>query len=93
MPGADRVYDYAKKRNSNLVSPPDHAALGRILELGFVDVARDLHPNDPGFSWFAYSYNRFAKRLGYRLDLVLASPAALTFASCRSALEWRPPGR
>lgn len=86
------VYDYNKKRNANLVSRPEQAAVARLLDTGFIDVARTLHPEDPGFSWYAYSYDRFAKGLGYRLDLVLASNGlASEFTSCRSLTDWRKP--
>ncbi len=86
------VYDPIKKRNRNLVSDPERAAVAKILDDGFVDVARTLHPDEPGFSWYAYSAGQFGKGKGYRLDLVLAGPeVAGDFTSCRPMRKWREP--
>lgn len=86
------VYDFAKKKNRNLVSAPERAAIAKLFDQGFVDVARALHPDDPGFSWYAYSAGQFAKGKGYRLDLVLAgADVANEFISCRALRSWREP--
>jgi len=85
------VYNPAK-RHRNLVSDPERAAIARILDDGFVDVARDLHSDEPGYSWYAFSAGQFAAGRGYRLDLVLASPeVAGEFTSCRPLRKWREP--
>lgn len=86
------VYDPVKKRNRNLVSDAERAAVARILDLGFTDLGRVLHPEDPGYSWYAFSAGQFAAHRGYRLDLVLASAEAeATAQSCRSLRAWREP--
>ena len=88
------VYDPVKKRNRNLVSEPERAAIAKLLNLGLVDLARTLHPNEPGFSWFAFSAGQFAANRGYRLDLVLASAQMAEAASaCQALRTWREPDR
>lgn len=86
------VYDPIKKRNRNLVSDQERAAFAKILDEGLTDVGRELHPSDPGFSWYAYSAGQFGKGKGYRIDLVLASrDVASEFTSCRPMRNWREP--
>ena len=86
------VYDPVKKRNRNLVSEPERAAVGRLFDLGLVDLARELHPDEPGFTWFAFTAGQFAANRGYRLDLALASPdVAAEFTTCRPLRQWREP--
>lgn len=86
------VYDFAKKHKSNLVTAEERAAVAKLLDSGFTDLARTLHPEDPGYSWYAYSAGQFGKGKGYRLDLVLAgADVADEFTSCRALREWREP--
>jgi len=93
-PTPDDVYDPIKKRNRNLVSDEERAALGAVLELGFVDVARALHGAEAGYTWFAQQRGQFEANRGYRLDLVLATAElAGTVTSCDVLREWREPRR
>jgi exodeoxyribonuclease-3 len=48
----------------------------RILEAGFVDVFRHLHPDLREYSWWDYRGGAFHKREGLRIDFLLATPPA-----------------
>jgi len=69
------VYDPAEWREKILCSTPEREALGRILDLGLRDTFR-LFDQAPGvFSWWDYRMNMFRRKLGLRIDLLLASEA------------------
>src|SRR5262249_9515391 len=59
-----------------LVQPQSRAALRRILEQGWLDAIRSLHPDDPMYTFWDYLRNRWPRDAGLRLDLLLLSPAA-----------------
>jgi exodeoxyribonuclease-3 len=48
----------------------------RILDAGFIDVFRQLHPDLQAFSWWDYRAGAFHKREGLRIDFLLATPPA-----------------
>ena len=64
--------------------PIEREALGRLLEEGLVDVARQLEPdNDALFTWWAPWRNMRQRNIGWRLDYVLASgPLAARVRRC-----------
>lgn len=79
---ADRdVYDPEKWGEDVLCSPPERAALGRILDLGFEDLFRRFVPEEKVFSWWDYRRFAFQRDAGLRIDLILASPALAEQAS------------
>jgi exodeoxyribonuclease-3 len=51
----------------------ERGLLDRIRAAGLVDLFRDKHPRDPGFSWWDYRAGAFHKNEGMRLDLLLAT--------------------
>jgi exodeoxyribonuclease-3 len=55
------------------VTPPERAALSRLLALGLRDVVRDRWPEERVFSYWDYRAGMFHQDLGMRIDLVLAS--------------------
>lgn len=55
------------------VSPPERAALGRLMATGLRDVFRDQHPEGGVFSWWDYRAGHFHQGKGMRIDLVLAA--------------------
>jgi exodeoxyribonuclease-3 len=59
------VYDVEAWHEKILCSTPEREALERILGLGLVDT----------FRWWDYRMNMFRRKLGLRIDLVLASAA------------------
>lgn len=69
------VWDPAAVHGATHVSPPERAALGKLLDWGLTDVFRDRFPDvERLYSWWDYRAGSFHKGLGMRIDLVLASP-------------------
>lgn len=48
-------------------------AMTRLLDAGFIDTFRHLHPDTQKFSWWSYRYNARAKNIGWRIDYFLVS--------------------
>jgi len=69
------VYDPEEWREKILCSTLEREALGRILDLGLQDTFRLFEQEDRVFSWWDYRMNMFRRKLGLRIDLVLASAA------------------
>jgi len=69
------VYDPEEWREKILCSTPERQALGKILDLGLVDTFRLFEQEERIWSWWDYRMNMFRRKLGLRIDLVLASAA------------------
>ena len=69
------VYDPEAWREKILCSTPEREALGRILALGLADTFRLFEQEQGVFSWWDYRMNMFRRKMGLRIDLVLASAA------------------
>ncbi len=84
------VHDPAAWAGQVHVSPAERAALGRLLELGYRDVFRELHADAGHYSWWDYRAGGFRRNHGLRIDLVLASTAlARHLQGCRIEREPR----
>ncbi len=91
-PTPDDVYDPIKKRNRNLVSDEERAAIAALADLGLTDVARSLKGAAADYTWYAQQRNQFEAGRGYRLDLALASDAVAERAiACDGLNRWRQP--
>lgn len=72
-PENDDVYDPKAWENSVLFSDKERAAFHRLLSHGLVDCFR-LHPQpEKSFSWWDYRLNAFKRKMGLRIDHILAS--------------------
>ena len=69
------VHDPEGWREKILCSTPEREALGRILDLGLADTFRLFEQEEGVFSWWDYRMNMFRRKMGLRIDLVLASKA------------------
>ena len=55
-------------------SDEDRGAFGRLLEAGFTDTFRLLHPDATGaYSWWSYRFHAREKNAGWRIDYFLVS--------------------
>jgi exodeoxyribonuclease-3 len=57
-----------------LVSAPERAAFGRLLQLGFADAFRLFPQPEKEFSWWDYRLLAFQRNWGLRIDEILLSP-------------------
>lgn len=55
-------------------TPQERAAMTKLLESGFVDTFRYLHPDETGaYSWWSYMFHAREKNAGWRIDYFLVS--------------------
>jgi exodeoxyribonuclease-3 len=67
------VHDPNKWHEKILCTTEERKAFNTILDLGFQDSFRLLHDQEGYFSWWDYRMNQFARGMGLRIDLILAS--------------------
>jgi len=72
------VYDPEAWHGKILCSIQERNALGRIMDLGLTDTFRMFEQEERTWSWWDYRMNMFRRKLGLRIDLVLASEAMAT---------------
>ncbi len=69
------------RKNSGFL-PEERAEIDRWAAAGWVDVFRRLHPDEPGhYTWWRQWGDARKKNIGWRIDYVLASPAAMRFVT------------
>jgi exodeoxyribonuclease-3 len=82
--------DLARPRDNQKTSgflPEERAEVARWLAAGWLDAFRRLHPDEPGhYTWWRQWGGAREKNVGWRIDYVLASPAAMRFV--RGAFIW-----
>jgi len=67
------VHDPEGWREKILCSTQEREALNKILDLGLQDTFRLFEQEERTWSWWDYRMNAFRRKLGLRIDLVLAS--------------------
>jgi exodeoxyribonuclease-3 len=72
-PADDDVWDVRQFRDSTHVSVPERDAFRSLLEWGTVDVLRERHPDEGLYTYWDYRAGSFHKRMGMRIDHILAS--------------------
>ena len=72
-PADDDVWDVRQFRDSTHVSVPERDAFRSLLDWGTVDVLRDRHPDEGLYTYWDYRAGSFHKRMGMRIDHILAS--------------------
>ena len=69
------VWDPLEWHGKILCSTPERNALRGLVSLGLTDTFRQHDDRDKQFSWWDYRGGGFARGLGLRIDLILASDA------------------
>jgi len=64
-----------------LLQPESRALFRRILDQGWMDAIRTLHPDAPMYTFWNYKRNRWQRDAGLRIDHVLLNPKAAERAS------------
>jgi exodeoxyribonuclease-3 len=57
-----------------LIQPKSRAAFKSLVEQGWCDAIRELHPAEPMYTFWDYKRNRWPRDAGLRLDHLLLSP-------------------
>ena len=69
------IYSLRSFADNALVQPAPRAAFAELLDMGWTDAIRSMHPDDPQFTFWSYLRNRWPRDAGLRLDHLLLSPA------------------
>ena len=80
---AHREIDLARPKGNQKTSgflPEERAELDRWIDAGWVDSFRAFEPEPDHYSWWSQRGGCRERNIGWRIDLVLASPAAMRFA-------------
>ena len=75
MPTERDVYKPERWLDDALFAPEVRAAYARLLEQGWTDALRALHPQATIYTFWDYFRNAFARDAGLRIDHLLLSPA------------------
>jgi exodeoxyribonuclease III len=85
------VHDPALWLDKVLCSTKERQAFKGLLDLGFVDCFRAHHPNEKSYTWWDYRLNAFKRKMGLRIDHILAStPLAKCCQTCE--IDQQPRG-
>lgn len=88
------VWNPAEIHGATHITEDERSRLRQVLDAGFVDAFRVLHPDEPGFSWWDYRAGHFHKGFGLRIDLLLvASALAPGLRSARIDRDYRKPSK
>ncbi|HEX4511633.1 MAG TPA: exodeoxyribonuclease III [Burkholderiaceae bacterium] len=77
VPTDEDIYSTRSWLNDALLQPESRAAYRRLLEQGWTDAIRQLHPGERIYTFWDYMRNRWPRDAGLRIDHLLLSPAAL----------------
>jgi exodeoxyribonuclease III len=68
------IYPTKSWANDALLQPESRAAFARLVDQGWTDAIRALHPSTPMYTFWDYKRNRWQRDAGLRLDHLLLSP-------------------
>jgi exodeoxyribonuclease-3 len=74
VPTDQDIYPTRSWANDALLQPESRAAFRRLLDQGWTDAIRTLHPSEPMYTFWHYMRNRWERNAGLRLDHLLLSP-------------------
>ena len=93
VPTERDIYPTKSYDRDALLQPRARTLFRRLLEQGWVDPVRKLHPDEPMFSFWDYMHERWPRDAGLRIDfLLLSKPAAarLALAGVDRAVRGKP---
>lgn len=61
-----------KDNETNIMfTEKERKTIQKLLNLGFCDAFREVHPDANSYSWFPYAHNAKERNLGWRIDYIL----------------------
>ncbi len=79
---AHKPIDLARPKENEKTSgfrPEERAELDRWAKAGWVDTFRAFEPGPDQYTWWSQRFGVRARNVGWRIDYILASPAAMKF--------------
>jgi exodeoxyribonuclease III len=76
VPTDSDIYPSKSYGNNALVQPEPRALFRRILDQGWIDAIRTVHPDAPMYTFWDYKRNRWERDAGLRIDHLLLNPKA-----------------
>jgi exodeoxyribonuclease-3 len=76
-PGPDDTHSPLEQDGTVCYHPLERERIRAFLDAGFTDSFRAFHPSGKAYTWWDYRAGAFRRNMGMRLDLVLASRAAM----------------
>ena len=73
VPNEFDIYPNHSYAHDALVQPESRSAFARILEQGWLDAIRAIHPQTPMYTFWDYKRNRWQRDAGLRLDHLILS--------------------
>ena len=75
VPTEADIYPTTSYRDNALLQPAPRAAYRTLLEQGWTDAIRKVHPTGPIYTFWDYLRQRWPRDAGLRIDHLLLSPA------------------
>jgi exodeoxyribonuclease-3 len=75
VPTLADIYPTKSWDRDALVQPEVRALFAKLLKKGWADALRELHPDEPMYTFWSYWRNRYERDAGLRIDHLLLSPA------------------
>ena len=70
------IYPTKSYAKNALVQPEPRALFRRLLDQGWIDAIRTMHPDAPMYTFWDYKRNRWQRDAGLRIDHLLLNPKA-----------------
>lgn len=62
-----------QNKNNIMFTPEERKQIDKLIELGFTDTFRKLHPKERSYTWWPYFANARQRNLGWRIDYAFTS--------------------
>ena len=76
VPTEADIYPTKSYKDNALVQPEPRALFRRLLDRGWIDAIRTVHPDAPMYTFWDYMRTRWQRDAGLRLDHLLLNPKA-----------------
>ncbi|MPT00119.1 MAG: exodeoxyribonuclease III [Pseudomonas sp.] len=82
------IYDPRSWQKDALLQPESRACYQQLLEVGWVDAIRHLHPDERVYTFWDYFRNHWARNAGLRLDHLLLNPELAPYLKRAGVDAW-----
>lgn len=67
------LYYPKQNLNNTMFTPEERKQIDILLEIGYIDTFRKVHPDKKGYSWWPYMGELRANNIGWRIDYIFVS--------------------